>query len=163
MWLWVSYKKTKELDPELDPYPEPDPLVRSMDPGIRIRTKMSRIPNTGLNNATLKLHWKLFGSSLSRWVTFGDVWNCAQKSTADNNQVQKTFEELDLWYVFSLEQMGKRRSETFKKILRKLPYSHILPSLLAILLASMSTFSCGLSGNARWKVSAHCGPEIRHT
>ncbi len=33
-----SYKKTKESDPE------PDPLVRGMDPGIRIRTKMSRIP-----------------------------------------------------------------------------------------------------------------------
>jgi hypothetical protein len=25
---------------------DPDPLVRGMDPGIRIRTKMSRIPNT---------------------------------------------------------------------------------------------------------------------
>ncbi len=26
--------------------PEPDPLLRGMDPGIRIPTKMSRIPNT---------------------------------------------------------------------------------------------------------------------
>jgi hypothetical protein len=26
--------------------PDPDPLVRGTDPGIRIRTKMSRIPNT---------------------------------------------------------------------------------------------------------------------
>ncbi len=34
------------MDPELDP--DPDPLVRVTDPGIRIRirTKMSRIPNT---------------------------------------------------------------------------------------------------------------------
>jgi hypothetical protein len=27
--------------------PVSDPLVRCTDPGIRIRTKMSRIPNTG--------------------------------------------------------------------------------------------------------------------
>jgi hypothetical protein len=27
-------------------YPDPDPLVRGKDQGIRIRTKMSRIPNT---------------------------------------------------------------------------------------------------------------------
>ncbi len=32
-----------ELDPDLDP------LVRGMDPGIRIRTKMSRILNTGFH------------------------------------------------------------------------------------------------------------------
>ncbi len=34
------------MDP--DPEPDPDPLVRGTDPGvrIRIRTKMSRIPNT---------------------------------------------------------------------------------------------------------------------
>jgi hypothetical protein len=29
--------------------PDPDPLVRGTDPRIRIRTKMSRILNTGLN------------------------------------------------------------------------------------------------------------------
>jgi hypothetical protein len=29
--------------------PDPDPLVRGMDPMIRIRTKMLRIPKTGLN------------------------------------------------------------------------------------------------------------------
>ncbi len=38
-------------DPEVNPYPELypdlDPLVRGTDPQIRIRTKMSRIPNTG--------------------------------------------------------------------------------------------------------------------
>jgi hypothetical protein len=53
MCLWASYKKKyekniffasfnqwrKESDPELDPEP---------DPGIRIRTKMSRIPSTGV-------------------------------------------------------------------------------------------------------------------
>jgi hypothetical protein len=32
----------KESDPTVDP----DPLVRGTDPAIRIRTKMSRIPNT---------------------------------------------------------------------------------------------------------------------
>ncbi len=37
-----------EPDPELDPdqEPVPDQLVRVTDPGMRIRTKMSRIPNT---------------------------------------------------------------------------------------------------------------------
>ncbi len=64
--LWVSYKKKnmkknfflhplshlrKESNPELDPDPEldlnPDPLARGTDPGIWIRSKMSRIPNTG--------------------------------------------------------------------------------------------------------------------
>ncbi len=35
----------KGVDPGLDP----DPLVRGTDPGIRIRTKMSRIPNTAHN------------------------------------------------------------------------------------------------------------------
>jgi hypothetical protein len=39
--------RRKELDPELDP--DPDPLVRGTDPGIRIRNKMSRISNTGSN------------------------------------------------------------------------------------------------------------------
>ncbi len=34
-------------DLELDPKPDPDAFVRVTDPGIRIRTKMSRIPNTG--------------------------------------------------------------------------------------------------------------------
>ncbi len=35
-----------------DPEPDPDPEVRGTDPGIRsrIRTKMSRIPNTGFND-----------------------------------------------------------------------------------------------------------------
>jgi hypothetical protein len=34
----------KESDPEFDP--DPDPLVKGTDSGIRIRTKMTRIPNT---------------------------------------------------------------------------------------------------------------------
>jgi hypothetical protein len=33
------------VDSDLEP--DPDPLVRGTDPGIRIRTKMSRIPITG--------------------------------------------------------------------------------------------------------------------
>ncbi len=38
------------MDPESDPDPEPDPdpLVTGTDPGIRIGTKMARIPNTAL-------------------------------------------------------------------------------------------------------------------
>ncbi len=39
----------KELDPD------PDALVRDMDPGIRIRTKMSQISNTGYNLHDVKL------------------------------------------------------------------------------------------------------------
>jgi len=37
-----------ELDPDPEADPDPDPLVRGTDPGIqiRIRSKMSRIPNT---------------------------------------------------------------------------------------------------------------------
>jgi hypothetical protein len=43
--LKVTEERTKEWDSELDP--DPDPLVRGTDLRIRIRTKMSRIPNTG--------------------------------------------------------------------------------------------------------------------
>ncbi len=45
MCLRENYKKN-ESDPELDS--DPDPLVRGTDPRIRIRNKMSRIPNTAL-------------------------------------------------------------------------------------------------------------------
>ncbi len=41
IFFW-SLKSLEESDPEFDP----DPLVRGTDPQIRIRTKMSRIPNT---------------------------------------------------------------------------------------------------------------------
>jgi hypothetical protein len=46
MYLQVSYKKKYEKISELDPTPDPDPLVRGTDPQIRIHTRMSRIPNT---------------------------------------------------------------------------------------------------------------------
>jgi hypothetical protein len=63
MCLRVSYKKNYEkkiffLHPyshsrnESDPEWNPDPLVRDTDPQIRIRTKMSRIPNTGRQSRT---------------------------------------------------------------------------------------------------------------
>jgi hypothetical protein len=41
-------KKNPEPDSVLEPdsEPDPDPLERGTDPGIRIRTKMSRNPNT---------------------------------------------------------------------------------------------------------------------
>jgi hypothetical protein len=39
--LKVTYEKKQ--DPELDPDPNPDPLVRGADPRIRIRTKMSQV------------------------------------------------------------------------------------------------------------------------
>jgi len=41
---------------DLDPAPDPDPLVRGTDPGIRIRIRnnMSRIPNTAFKYCTLK-------------------------------------------------------------------------------------------------------------
>ncbi len=46
--FFASLKSLKKgVDPELDP----DPLVRGPDPGIRTRTKMSRIPNTALRTA----------------------------------------------------------------------------------------------------------------
>jgi hypothetical protein len=52
MCLWASYKKKIWnfffASPDPDPTPEPDPLVRGTDPGIRIRTKILRIPNTGV-------------------------------------------------------------------------------------------------------------------
>jgi len=42
------------MDPQLDPVPDPDPLVRSTDPRIRnTAPKMSRIPNTLCNNCTM--------------------------------------------------------------------------------------------------------------
>jgi hypothetical protein len=37
-----------DLDRELDP--DPDPIVRGADPGIRIRINMSRIPNTAFRD-----------------------------------------------------------------------------------------------------------------
>jgi hypothetical protein len=49
--FWQCWNPDPDLepDPEPNPEPNPDPLVRGTDPGIRIRirTKMSRIPNSG--------------------------------------------------------------------------------------------------------------------
>jgi hypothetical protein len=42
----------KGVGPALGPDLEPNPLVSGTDPGIRIRNKMSRIPNTA---STIKL------------------------------------------------------------------------------------------------------------
>jgi hypothetical protein len=45
--------KIEGSDPHSDPIPnpDPDPLVRGVDPRIRIHTKMSWIRNTGVNGA----------------------------------------------------------------------------------------------------------------
>jgi hypothetical protein len=58
---------------ELEPEPVPDPLVRVTDPGIRIRTKMSWIPNTGsVRIADPDLHsifsgWRVAGIHFSKF------------------------------------------------------------------------------------------------
>ncbi len=60
----ASLKSMKKEDPELDP----DPLVRGTDPGIRIRirTRMSRIPNTGFDLMIRDIWFKLpWASSLN--------------------------------------------------------------------------------------------------
>ncbi len=59
-------------------------------------------------------NWKLISSF---YVTFDDVWNCIQQSTAENNNVQEKF-GLDLLYDTFIEQMGRKRSETFEKSIR---------------------------------------------
>jgi hypothetical protein len=60
MCLWVTYKKKNvgkniffaflKSELEFDPDSDPDPLISGTDPRIRIRirTKMSRIPNTAV-------------------------------------------------------------------------------------------------------------------
>ncbi len=82
MCLLASYGKRKkyescerkksdlELDP--DPKPDPDPLVRGTDPGIRILTKMSRIPNTGTRKPRVRyvFFYKCSGSK-TLWVGNG--------------------------------------------------------------------------------------------
>jgi hypothetical protein len=47
--LKVYDENSRNRIQDLDPDPNPDPLVRGMDPGIRIHTKMSWIRNTALN------------------------------------------------------------------------------------------------------------------
>jgi len=50
IWSWIRIRSGvgSGFDPELDPDsdPDPDPVVKGTFPGIRIRTKSSRIPNT---------------------------------------------------------------------------------------------------------------------
>jgi hypothetical protein len=53
-FFYILSHSRNELDPELDPDPDLDPLARSTDPEIRIRTKISRIPNTGKKLKVLK-------------------------------------------------------------------------------------------------------------
>ncbi len=56
---WIRIRNTalkslrKESNPELDPDTDPDLSVRGTDPGIWIRAKKSRIPNTDQN--TIKI------------------------------------------------------------------------------------------------------------
>jgi hypothetical protein len=49
IFFFASLKSRKEKDPALDPESDTDPLVRGTDLRIRIRTKMSQVPNTGAN------------------------------------------------------------------------------------------------------------------
>ncbi len=71
--MLASLKSVKKEDPELDP----DPLVRGTDPGIRIRTKMSRIPNTGfdlmIRDIRVKVPMSLFLKSLKTRSVSVDV------------------------------------------------------------------------------------------
>jgi hypothetical protein len=53
----------------LDPYPDPDQLVRGTDPGIRIRIKMSRIPKTGFLDAFCYMRFRK-GSILTFVICF---------------------------------------------------------------------------------------------
>jgi hypothetical protein len=51
MYLWATHEKKCKKNLffcilKINEERSPDPLVRSTDPGIRIRTNMSRIPNT---------------------------------------------------------------------------------------------------------------------
>jgi hypothetical protein len=54
-----------ELDPDPNPDSNPVPLTRGTDPGIwiRIRTKMSRIPNTGVSSTYVGI-WPIQGISV---------------------------------------------------------------------------------------------------
>ncbi len=68
MCLWVSYKKKIKTWREDS---DPDPLVIGTDPEIRIRTKMSRIPNTVLSNWSfrqLKLNLSCLGSWYNAFI-----------------------------------------------------------------------------------------------
>jgi hypothetical protein len=78
--------------------PDPDPLVRGTDPEIRIRTKMSRIPNTAIKGvvfntchvgSVLDSHWfqctsgsSILGQSIRSRVLMTKKF---QNSTADQS------------------------------------------------------------------------------
>jgi hypothetical protein len=64
MCLWASYKKEKKIFfvaslKSMKKESDPDRLVRGADPGIRIRTKMSRIPNTEVFYLEQKIRFQL--------------------------------------------------------------------------------------------------------
>jgi hypothetical protein len=65
----ASKSNNLEPDPESDPIPNPDLLVRGTDPHIRIRTKMSQIRNTGEKKVLLLRFGLIFPSgSLSSFL-----------------------------------------------------------------------------------------------
>jgi hypothetical protein len=79
MWPLASYKKIifTKINDKSDPELDPDPLIRGMDPGIqiRIRTKMSQIPNTGkeclihINSQTIRIEYILYKFGLAIFLT----------------------------------------------------------------------------------------------
>ncbi len=62
--LKVYEENSRNRIQDLDPDPNPDPLVRGMDPGIRIHTKMSWIRNTALNTIKTTFRVSCLYSSL---------------------------------------------------------------------------------------------------
>jgi hypothetical protein len=66
----------KKSDPELDP----DPLVRGTDPGIRIRTKISRIPNTTNFRKTL-IFYNIQYLMIYRYYLFKNYFSIAAKKS----------------------------------------------------------------------------------
>jgi hypothetical protein len=93
--------KINESDP--DPEPDPDSLVRGTDPGIRIRirSKMSRIPNTGCitddsNNAVV--------ARVRR--------SCSRKAKLSENEVIFFhFEAKKVCYFLFFRMQAKHKSE----------------------------------------------------
>jgi hypothetical protein len=74
----------KKKDPHPHPDPNPDPLVRSMDPRIRIHTKMSLIHNTALQLSILMINkgGLTWNERLRCWVKFWLAvrdWHLAQR------------------------------------------------------------------------------------
>ncbi len=67
-----------------DPDPHPDPLVRGMDPRIRIRNKISWICNTGGRDCyprrykltSRKFKWKYMGTCPANWECYAALLLC---------------------------------------------------------------------------------------